>query len=207
MNISKFVDHTILKPDATKKEVMKICKQAIENDFYSVCVNGYYTSLCKKELHGTDIKIAVVVGFPLGQTFPAIKAAEAQLAVLEGASEIDMVMNIGALKDGDYDAVLEDIKGVVECGVPVKVILESPLLNDKEIEKATELSIEAGAAFVKTCTGFLGGVATVHDVSLMKKCANGKISVKASGGIRDIETAEQMIEAGANRIGASRLAK
>ncbi len=207
IEIAKYVDHTILKPDATNEDVKKVCREAIENGFYSVCVNSIYTKLCKEELKNSNVKVAVVVGFPLGQTYSAIKGAEAKLAVLDGADEIDMVMNISALKNKNYHLVGNDISAVVECGVPVKVILESPLLSDLEIEKAVEIAVEKGACFVKTCTGFLGGIATIHDIETMKKASKGRIKIKASGGIRDDETARKMIEAGADRIGASKLCK
>lgn len=207
MNVAKFVDHTNLKPEATQNDIKKLCKEAVENGFYSVCVNPVNVKLCKNELKNTDVKVAAVVGFPLGQNVPAIKAAEATVCVSDGADEVDMVLNIGALKEGRYNVVLEDIKGVVACGVPVKVIFETCKLTDEEIVKATEISIEAGAAFIKTSTGFLGEGANERVVALMVKTANGRIKVKASGGIRDIATAEKYIELGAERIGASALAK
>ena len=201
----KLFDHTILKPDAGKDAVKKICEEALEHGFMSVCVNGYYTSYVAELLSGSDVKVCTVVGFPLGQMSPKAKAIEAKLAVEDGAEEVDMVINVGALKDGDYQLVLEDIKEVkAACGnALLKVIIETCLLTDEEKVKACQLSVEAGADFVKTSTGFSTGGATTKDVALMRKTVGANVGVKASGGIRDKETAQKMIEAGASRLGTS----
>lgn len=205
MNISKYIDHTILKPNATKADVEKICEEAVAFGFASVCVNQYYTKFVKQQLENTDVKVCTVVGFPLGAVSKEVKAFETAKAVEDGAQEIDMVINIGALKDGDYDIVLEDIKAVVAAAkdVIVKVIIETCLLTEEEKIKACELAVSAGAHFVKTSTGFSTGGATVSDVALMKKTVGNRAKVKASGGVRDIDTALKMIEAGAERIGTS----
>ncbi len=202
---TKLFDHTILKADARKEDVIRICKEAVEYDFMSVCVNSYYTPLVAKELAGSDVKVCTVIGFPLGQMSTAAKVAETKLAVADGAHEIDMVINVGALKDGDYDVVLGDIKDVKEaCGEALlKVIIETCLLTDEEKIKACELSKEAGADFVKTSTGFSTGGATAEDVTLMRETVGEVLGVKASGGIRDRETAQKMVEAGASRLGTS----
>lgn len=205
MNIASYIDHTILKPEATKAEVLQLCKEAREHHFASVCVNAYYTSLVAKELAGTDVKVCVVVGFPLGATFTEIKAAETKQAVAAGATEIDMVINVGALKDKEYDKVQKDIEAVVQAaaGNVVKVIIETCLLTDEEKQKVCELSVAAGAHFVKTSTGFNKAGATAEDIALMRKTVGPNIGVKASGGVRNYSAAKQMIEAGASRIGAS----
>lgn len=202
---SKLFDHTILKADAGKEAVKRICVEAKEYGFMSVCVNGYYTSYVAELLNGSDVKVCTVVGFPLGQMSTKAKAMEAKLAVEDGASEVDMVINVGALKDGDYDKVLKDIKEVkAACGnALLKVIIETCLLTEEEKIKACELSKEAGADFVKTSTGFSTGGATAEDVALMRKTVGEDMGVKASGGIRDKETAEKMVEAGASRLGTS----
>src|SRR5690554_90741 len=200
------IDHTILKPDAKKDEIQALCQEAKEFCFYAVCVNPYYVSLCKDLLEGSKVKIATVIGFPLGANTSDIKALETKKAIDDGADEIDMVINIGALKDGDYGVVRDDIKAVVEAAkdrARVKVIIETSLLTDDEKIKACELSLEAGADFVKTSTGFSTGGATVEDVKLMKSVVKDKMEIKASGGVRDFETARKMIEAGARRIGTS----
>lgn len=201
----KLFDHTILKADATEAAVAKICAEAKEYDFMSVCVNTYYTAFVAEQLKGTDVKVCTVVGFPLGQMSTKAKALETKCAVEDGADEIDMVLNVAALKDGKYDVVLEDIKAVkVACGSALlKVILETCLLTKEEIVKACELSVEAGADFVKTSTGFSTGGATAEDIALMRKTVGPDIGVKASGGVRDSKGAIAMVEAGANRIGAS----
>jgi len=205
MNLSKYIDHTILKPDATRDQVIAICAEAREYDFASVCVNQYNTALVKEQLSGSSVMVCTVVGFPLGAVSKEVKAFETRLAVRDGADEIDMVINIGALKDGLNDLVLEDIKAVVEAadGKTVKVIIETCLLTDEEKVKACELSLEAKANFVKTSTGFSTGGATVSDVALMRKTVGDKAFVKASGGVRDYEGAMLVINAGADRIGAS----
>ena len=205
--LNKYFDHTMLKPEATSKDILKLCGEAKKYDFYSVCVNGCYVPLAAKLLEGTDVKVAAVIGFPLGAMSTAAKAYETKLACEQGASEIDMVINVGALKEGSYDYVKDDILRVVKTaeklGSTVKVILETCLLTDEEIVKACRISVEAGAAFVKTSTGFSKGGATAEHVALMRKTVGDKCQVKASGGIRDYETCMKMIEAGADRIGAS----
>ena len=201
----KLFDHTILKADASEAAVLKICKEAKEYGFMSVCVNSYYTAFTAEQLKGTDVKVCTVVGFPLGQMRTKAKAFETECAVADGAQEIDMVINVAALKDCRYDVVLTDIKTVKEaCGSALlKVILETCLLTKEEIVKACELCVEAGADFVKTSTGFSTGGATAEDIALMRKTVGPDMGVKASGGVRDSRTAEAMVEAGANRIGAS----
>lgn len=206
MNIAKMIDHTILKPDVTDADVIKVCEEAKTHGFYSVCVNPYFVPLVTKSLAGTDVKVTSVIGFPLGANTTVIKAAEAKQSVMDGANEIDMVLNISALKDKKYDYVRSDIKAVVDAiagKAILKVILETCLLTKDEIVKASELSKEAGAQFVKTSTGFSTGGATVEDVKLMKDTVGDALEVKASGGVRDYETAKKVIDAGATRIGAS----
>lgn len=201
----KLFDHTILKADAGEAAVIKICNEAKEHGFMSVCVNSYYTAFVAEQLKGTDVKVCTVVGFPLGQMSTKAKAFETECAVADGAREIDMVINVAALKDGKYDVVLEDIKAVkAACGdALLKVILETCLLTKDEIVKACKLCVEAGADFVKTSTGFSTGGATAEDIALMRQTAGPELGVKASGGVRDSKTAVAMVEAGANRIGAS----
>lgn len=202
---SKLFDHTILKADAGEAVVIKICNEAKEYDFMSVCVNSYYTAFVAEQLKGTDIKVCTVVGFPLGQMSAKAKAFETACAVADGAQEIDMVLNVAALKDRKYNVVLEDIKAVKEaCGTALlKVILETCLLTKDEIVKACELCVEAGSDFVKTSTGFSTGGATKEDIALMRKTVGPDVGVKASGGVRDSRAAIDMVEAGATRIGAS----
>lgn len=204
MNVNKMIDHTMLKADSKKETIVKYCEEAKQYGFASVCVNSYYVPLVSEKLAGSDVKTCCVVGFPLGAMLTSAKALEASESVKAGADEVDMVINIGALKDKDYDAVYEDIKAVVEASKPsiVKVIIETCLLTDEEKVKACELSVKAGAAFVKTSTGFSTGGATVEDVALMRKTVGDQAFVKASGGIRTPEDAKAMIEAGADRIGA-----
>ena len=201
----KLFDHTILKADATEEAVAKICAEAIEYGFMSVCVNTYYTAFVAEKLKGTDVKVCTVVGFPLGQMSTKAKALETECAVADGAQEIDMVLNVAALKNGKYDVVLSDIKAVkAACGdALLKVILETCLLTKEEIVKGCELSVEAGADFVKTSTGFSTGGATTEDIALMRRTVGPDIGVKASGGVRDYKGAAAMVEAGASRIGAS----
>lgn len=201
----KLFDHTILKADATKEAVLRICEEAKEHHFMSVCVNSYYTAFVAEQLKDTDVKVCTVVGFPLGQMSTKAKAFETACAVEDGAHEIDMVLNVAALKDGDYDVVLEDIKAVkAACkNALLKVILETCLLTKEEIVKASMLSVEAGADFVKTSTGFSTGGATAEDIALMRHTVGPDVGVKASGGIRDAKAAVAMVEAGASRIGAS----
>ncbi len=201
----KLFDHTILKADADAASVKKLCDEAKEYGFMSVCVNGYYTGYAAKQLEGTDIRVCTVIGFPLGQMAARAKAAEAAIAVEDGAEEIDMVINVAALKDRLYEVVLEDIKGVKKAcgGALLKVIIETCLLTDEEKVKACQLAKEAGADFVKTSTGFSTEGAKVEDVKLMRGVVGTTMGVKASGGIRDKETAQAMIKAGANRLGTS----
>lgn len=201
--LNKYFDHTLLKPEATEAQIDKLCEEAKEYSFYSVCVNSCYVSRVSENLKGSDVKIAAVVGFPLGAMSTKAKAFEAAEATADGADEIDMVINVGMLKDRRYDDVRADIKAVADSSKAVKVILETCLLTDDEIVKACELSEEAGADFVKTSTGFSTGGATEHHVSLMKKTVGDRLKVKASGGIRTLETTLKMINAGADRIGAS----
>lgn len=205
MKLEKYIDHTLLKPDATKAEIIKVCEEAKEYGFASVCVNEYYTALVAKQLKGSDVKVCTVVGFPLGASTTEVKVAETVSAIKAGAEEIDMVINIGALKDGDNDYVVEDIRRIKEAtGKNVlKVIIETCLLTEEEKVRACELSVKAGADFVKTSTGFSKGGSTPEDVALMKKTVNGKALVKASGGVRSFEDAKAVIDAGADRIGAS----
>lgn len=206
MDISKAIDHTLLKPDASKAGIRKLCNEAALYGFKAVCVNPSHVVLCKELLKGTDVKVATVVGFPLGANTTETKVFETKDSVLKGADEIDMVINIGALKEGDYRLVEDDIKAVVDAcrgQAIVKVIIETCLLTDEEKRKACELSMSAGAHFVKTSTGFSTGGATVEDVALMKSVVGDNLEVKASGGVRDRETAIKMIEAGATRIGTS----
>ena len=204
-NISKMIDHTLLKASATQADIKKICSEAKQYGFASVCVNSCYAKLVTSQLKGTGVKTCCVVGFPLGAMSTAAKAQEARCAVEDGASEIDMVINVGALKEGNDFYVEEDISAVVEAAKPaiVKVIIETCLLTDEEKVKACELSESAGAAFVKTSTGFSTGGANVHDVALMKKTVGDRLQVKASGGIHTPQQAQELIAAGADRIGAS----
>ena len=202
---TKLFDHTILKADAGREAVKKICEEAKEYGFMSVCVNSYYTSYVAQQLKGTDVKVCTVIGFPLGQMSTRAKVAETAIAVEDGAQEIDMVINVGALKDKLYDVVLSDIREVKKaCGnALLKVIIGTCLLTDEEKVKACELSKEAGADFVKTSTGFSTGGAKAEDVALMRKTVGDEMGVKASGGIRDRETAQMMVNAGASRLGTS----
>ena len=204
MNIADKIDHTMLKADATSATVIRYCREAIQYGFASVCVNSCHASLVSRELSGTGIKTCCVVGFPLGAMSTAAKAFEARQAVADGAEEIDMVINIGAVKDQNWALAEDDIRAVVEASRPalVKVILETCLLTDEEKIRACEAAVSAGAAFVKTSTGFSTGGATTADVALMKKTVAGRALVKASGGIRTPEEARAMLEAGADRIGA-----
>ncbi|HFI0435210.1 TPA: deoxyribose-phosphate aldolase [Streptococcus suis] len=205
MKLNKYIDHTILKPETTQEQVEKILAEAKEYDFASVCVNPTWVALAAESLKDSDVKVCTVIGFPLGANTPAVKAFETKDAISNGADEIDMVINIGALKTGNYDLVLEDIKAVVEASGDklVKVIIEACLLTDDEKVKACQLSQEAGADYVKTSTGFSTGGATVADIALMRKTVGPDMGVKASGGARSYEDAIAFIEAGASRIGAS----
>ena len=205
--LNKYFDHTLLKPEAVPEEIRRLCSEAKNYGFYSVCVNSFYVKLAKTILEKSDVKVACVVGFPLGACATEVKEAETKYACQQGAEEIDMVMNVGMLKVGDEIAVKYDIQQVVRkaayYGAKVKVILETCLLTEEEIVKACLLAKEAGAAYVKTSTGFSRGGATAEHVKLMRKTVGPEMGVKASGGIRDYETAMAMINAGADRIGAS----
>lgn len=209
--LARYFDHTLLRPEATRAQVEALCQEAIRYGFFAVCINPCYIPLAASILKGTGVKICSVVGFPLGATLPEVKAFEAERAIALGAEELDMVMNIGALKSGDYALVREDIARVVAvahgAGALVKVILETALLTQDEKVTACKLAVEAGADFVKTSTGFGPGGATVEDVRLMRETVGEKAGVKAAGGISSLEQALAMIEAGANRIGASRSVK
>lgn len=203
--IAETIDHTLLKPEATPTQIEKLCAEAAEYHFASVCVNPVYIPLAARLLKGTGVKVCCVVGFPLGAIAPEQKAAEAASCAAMGAEELDMVIHVGAAKAGDWALVQRDIEGVVKAaaGHTVKVIIETCLLTDEEKVKACKAAKAAGAHFVKTSTGFSTGGATTHDIALMRKTVGPEMGVKASGGIRDYETAMAMIEAGANRIGAS----
>lgn len=204
-NIASYIDHTLLKPEATKKDIRVLCEEAVANQFYAVCVNSAMLATCREILRNTKVKIASVVGFPLGACESSVKSYETTRAFNLGANEVDMVLNIGALKAGEFDYVEKEIISVVRAaeGNVVKVILETSLLTLEEKTKACELSLAAGAHFVKTSTGFGGGGATLEDVLLMKKIVGTKASVKASGGIKNYEQAMAFIEAGATRLGTS----
>ncbi len=203
--LAQYFDHTQLKPEATRAQVEKICDEAIQFGFFSVCVNPVHVKMVAEKLAGSPVKVCSVVGFPLGTHTSIMKAMETQKAVEEGADEIDMVIHVGAMKEGATDYVEQDIRRVVEAagGKTVKVIIETCLLNEQEIVDVCLLARRAGAHFVKTSTGFAGGGATAHDVALMKSTVGNELQVKASGGIKTLHDAQQMIEAGADRIGAS----
>ncbi len=203
--LAKYFDHTILKPSATAAEIKLICEEAISYSFFSVCVNPVHVKAVKTLLAGSEVKVCSVVGFPLGAHTSFIKAMETEQAISDGADEIDMVINVGALKDKKFDFVKNDIQGVVKAagGKVVKVIIETCLLEDSEIVEACNLARKADAHFVKTSTGFAGGGATAADVALMRKTVGSDLQIKASGGIKTLEDTKQMIDAGADRIGAS----
>ncbi|MBI5083123.1 MAG: deoxyribose-phosphate aldolase [Acidobacteria bacterium] len=205
--IAALIDHTILKPEATREEIRKVCAEARQYGFASVCVNPYWVPLVAAELKETPVKVCTVVGFPLGATSTAAKVCETDMAVRVGAQEIDMVMNVGALKGGDHDAVKSDIQSVAEAahkgGAILKVILETALLTDEEKAVACTLCKLAGADFVKTSTGFSKSGATAQDIALMRRVVGPEMGVKASGGIRTLEDLQKMAGAGASRIGAS----
>ena len=205
MGLNKYIDHTILKATASSSDVQKLCEEAIEHEFYSVCVNGCYVADAKQLLQGTDVKVAAVVGFPLGAMTTAAKVFEAKEAVENGASEIDMVINIAKLKDGEFEYVENEIRQIKEAigDNVLKVIIETCYLTDEEKVKACELSLVAKADFVKTSTGFGTGGATYEDVKLMKSVVGDNAKVKASGGVRDKETAQKYVNLGAERLGTS----
>ncbi|AMC93387.1 2-deoxyribose-5-phosphate aldolase [Erysipelothrix larvae] len=203
--LNKYIDHTLLKPEALEFQIETLCKEALQYDFMSVCVNPYYVSKCAELLKGSDVKVCTVIGFPLGQNTTETKVFETKNAIANGATEIDMVINVGALKDGKLDVITHEIKSIKEaCGdLVLKVILETCLLSDEEIVNACNASVKAGADFVKTSTGFNSGGATVEAVTLMKQTVGDKAQVKASGGVRSFEDAQNMINAGATRLGTS----
>ena len=205
MGLNKYIDHTILKATASSTDVQKLCEEAIEHEFYSVCVNGCYVADAKHLLQGTDVKVAAVVGFPLGAMTTAAKVFEAKEAVENGAGEIDMVINIAKLKDGKFEFVENEIRQIKEAigDNVLKVIIETCYLTDEEKVKACELSLAAKADFVKTSTGFGTGGATYEDVKLMKSVVGDDAKVKASGGVRDKETAQKYVDLGAERLGTS----
>jgi deoxyribose-phosphate aldolase len=207
MDLAKYIDHTLLKPEATAEQIDELCSEAREYHFASVCINPTWVKRSADNLRGTNVVTCTVIGFPLGATTTAIKAMEARRALREGAREVDMVLNVGALKSGEYDQVREDIAKVAEAAHEVgglcKVILETALLTDEEKVIASSLAKEAKADFVKTSTGFGSGGATVYDVALMRETVGPDMGVKASGGVRTLEDVEDMIAAGASRIGAS----
>lgn len=205
MNYAKYIDHTLLKPESTRAQIDKIIEEAREFNFKSVCLNPTHVKYAAGKLKDTEVLVCTVIGFPLGASTTETKMFEVEDAVKNGASELDMVINVGALKDGRYEDVQKDIESVVGAanGKTVKVIIETCLLTDEEIVKASELSKVAGANFVKTSTGFAGGGATPEDVKLMKDTVGDDLEVKASGGVRNLEDFNKMLEAGATRIGAS----
>lgn len=207
MKLNQYIDHTLLKPEASLEQIQKLCLEAKENQFYTVCVNSYYVKAAVEFLKGTDVKVCTVVGFPLGASTMETKRFEAMKAIAEGAKEIDMVLNISAVKSQAWQYVLDDMSSLAQVchqqGALLKVILETCLLSQEEKKMACELAVKAGVDFVKTSTGFSNSGATIEDVKLMKDIVGPKIGVKASGGIRNTETAKAMIEAGASRLGTS----
>lgn len=204
-DLARYIDHTLLKSEATASDFEKLCAEAIQNQFYAICVPGRFVKFCRTKLVKSSVKLACVVGFPHGNQSPKSKAFEASLAVSDGADELDMVISIGAVKEKNWEFVTEDIKCVVQAasGKLVKVILETHLLNQEEKLKAIECCVQAGAHFIKTSTGFTSGGATLEDISLMKKASHGKIQIKASGGIKTFDQAVALIQAGADRLGTS----
>lgn len=205
-HLASYIDHTLLKPEATESQVRKLCQEAVQNQFASVCINPAWVSFCGSELQGSLVKVCTVIGFPLGASVTKVKVYEAQQAMQDGATEIDMVLNIGAVKSGQDDLVQEDIYRVVQSAqkkASVKVIIETSLLTEAEKVRACLLSQAGGADFVKTSTGFAAGGATQDDVRLMRQTVGPDMGLKASGGIRDQKTALAMIEAGATRLGTS----
>lgn len=204
-SIASYIDHTLLKPDINKMQIRQLCEEALENQFYAVCVNSWLITACREVLRNTKVQIAAVVGFPLGACESSTKSYESSRAFNLGAHEVDMVINVGAIKSGEASIAEREIREVVRTGEGriVKVILETSLLTDDEKKLVCELATNAGAHFVKTSTGFGGGGATVEDIKLMKAAVNSRVRIKASGGIRTYETAKSMIEAGATRLGTS----
>lgn len=205
-NIASYIDHTLLKPESTKEQVIQLCKEAAEYEFASVCINPSYVETAAAQLKDSKVKVCTVIGFPLGASTSETKAFETTDAIEKGAEEIDMVVNIGAIKSGNSELVKSDIQAVVTAAkgkAIVKVIIETCLLTDEEKVMASRLSKEAGADFVKTSTGFSTGGATIDDVKLMRKTVGAELGVKASGGVRSLEDVQAMIDAGASRIGAS----
>ena len=205
MELNSYIDHTLLKPDATYAQIETVAKEAIAHRFASVCANPIHVKRLAALLAGTDVRVCTVIGFPLGANAPEVKVFEAETALRDDAEELDMVINVGALKSGDLALVKRDIEGVVRAGAGhvVKVIIETGLLTDEEKRTACRLAKEAGASFVKTCTGFSGGAANAHDIRLMRETVGPEMGVKASGGIRTRESALELIAAGATRIGTS----
>ncbi|MFB9761786.1 deoxyribose-phosphate aldolase [Ectobacillus funiculus] len=206
MNYAKLIDHTLLKADAKKEAIITLCEEAKQHHFASVCVNPTWVEAAAQLLHGTDVAVCTVIGFPLGANTPETKAFEASDAIAKGASEVDMVINIGALRDGNDELVERDIRAVTEAAkgkALTKVIIETSLLTEEEKVRACKLAVKAGADFVKTSTGFSTGGATVEDIALMRKTVGPAIGVKASGGVRDFAGMEAMVQAGATRIGTS----
>ncbi|MFD1363012.1 deoxyribose-phosphate aldolase [Lentibacillus salinarum] len=204
--LAKYIDHTQLKPDTTKDQINRIVNEAREHNFASVCVNPYWVSDCYENLKDTEVKVCTVIGFPLGATSATSKVSEAKQALKDGATEVDMVINVGELKSANDDAVQRDIEAVVQAAegsALTKVIIETSLLDNPEKVRACQLAKQAGADFVKTSTGFSGGGASVEDIKLMRKTVGNDMGVKASGGIRDLASVKAMIDAGATRIGAS----
>ena len=205
LKINKYIDHSNLKPYATYSDIEKLCQEAIEHQFYAVCVNPFYIKFAKKLLQGTDIKVCGVVGFPLGANQPKTKLVEASTAISDGAEELDIVWNIGAFKSGDYSFVESELKTIISYtqGVVHKVIVETAYLTEEEKKKALEIVINSGAEFIKTSTGFAPEGARLEDIKMWKELSQGRIRIKAAGGIRDYKTAVEMIKAGADRIGTS----
>lgn len=205
MEINRMIDHTLLKPESTREQIKSLCDEALEYNFKSVCINPFWVSYANDILKDSEVSVCTVIGFPLGANTTSMKATEAREAILNGADEVDMVINVGLLKSKEYDLVEEDIKAVVEESKDkiVKVIIETCLLSDEEIVKACEISMKSGADFVKTSTGFNSAGAKAQDVNLMRKTVGDTLGLKASGGIRDLKTAREMIENGATRLGVS----
>lgn len=205
MELAQYIDHTLLKPEETSAQILQLCQEAVKNKFFAVCVNSCYVAICVEQLKNSAVKVASVVGFPLGVMDIVSKSFETATAIKNGAQEIDMVIHVGALKEKNYTYVEKDIAEVVQAaqGNKVKVILETALLNDEEKKRACDLSLKAGAHFIKTCTGFGGGGATVADIQLIKSVVGTQMEIKASGGIKNYAFALDLIQAGATRLGTS----